>query len=62
MRMTFSQPSVYLVILTPLDREAKAWYHTLVLDGYPAPRYLRPDMAHAVVDEFIDDGGELVSH
>ena len=62
MRMTLSQPSTYFVFLIPLDREAVAWYHTLQVDGYPAPRYLPSNMACIVVDAFIAEGGELVSH
>ena len=62
MRMSVSQPSQHLVFLIPLDREARAWYHTLVLDGDPAPKYLHPDVAQVVVEGFMEEGGVLVPH
>ena len=62
MRMSIAQPSQYLVILTPLDREAKAWYLTQILDGYPAPHYLHPAIAQVVVEGFEQEGGVLVPH
>lgn len=62
MRMTFSQPSEYLIILTPLDREAKAWLHTQWLDGDPVPRHLPPCVAEVVMTGFMAAGGVLVPH
>jgi hypothetical protein len=62
MRMAISQPSAFLVVLIPLDREARDWYHTQWVDGDPAPRYLHPLVAEIVVNGFEADGGELVPH
>lgn len=62
MRMSLSQPSAHMVVLSPLDQEAKAWYHSLQLRGDALPYYLLPDVACLVVDAFIGEGGVLTPH
>jgi hypothetical protein len=62
MLMALHQPSQHMVVLIPLDREARDWLHTMWWDGAPIGRHMDPTVAETVLEQFAFDGGQLVPH
>jgi hypothetical protein len=62
MRMSLHQPSNHMVVLIPLDREARDWLHTMWWDGAPVQQHMPPCVAAEVLDYFTAEGGQLVPH